>query len=33
MTNPLKAEFEYFLAHQDELVKTYNEASIHWGPK
>ena len=24
MDSPLKPEFEYFLAHQDELVKKYN---------
>ncbi len=24
MESPLKAEFEYYLAHQDELVKLYN---------
>lgn len=24
MTSPLKAEFDYYLAHQDELVQRYN---------
>lgn len=28
MTNTLKAEFDYYLAHQDELVKQYNGKHI-----